>query len=155
MKRLTSRVIDFFHRQSYVIASTVDEDGCPHSACKGIVEIRPDGTVYLLDLFRGTTHENLRRNPLMSITAVDEHRFEGYCLKGRATVVQKPDIDKKVLRAWEDRMTARITQRLLKNIHGDSGVYRHAEALLPAPEYLIIMDVEEVVSLAPHKSKEE
>ncbi|MFA4842614.1 MAG: hypothetical protein WC658_02110 [Candidatus Omnitrophota bacterium] len=43
--------------------------------------------VYLFDLYHGQTYNNLKKNSGASITAVDEHRFKGYCLKGRAKLM--------------------------------------------------------------------
>ena len=58
------------------------------------------------------------------------------------------------LKAWEKRITSRITRRLIKNIRGEKGHPHHPEALLPKPAYLIIMDVEEIVDLTPHKMRQ-
>lgn len=154
MKRLTDGVIQFFHNQGFVIVSTLDADGSPHSACKGIVKINRTGRIYLLDLYRGRTYENLKRNPSISITAVDEHKFVGYCLKGKAKVIPEVNFRSEVIMTWEDRITSRITRRVLKNIREEKGHPRHPEALLPRPQYLIIMDVEEIIDLTPHHLKQ-
>ena len=79
--RLSEEIIQFFQRQGFVIVSTIDKDGSPHSACKGIVKITSDGRIYLLDLYKARTHENLRRTAHISITGVDEHRFKGLLSK--------------------------------------------------------------------------
>ena len=69
--------------------------------------------------------------------------------------MKQSDINSKLVRAWEDRITSRLTKRLLRNIHEEKGHPRHPEALLPKPEYLIVMEVEEIVDLTPHHLKEE
>lgn len=125
-----------------------------HNACKGIVNIYKDGKVYLLDLYSGRTYENLRRNSNISITAVDEHRFKGYCLKGKAKIIQSDKIKSQIIKAWEEKIASRLTQRLLKNIHEGKGHPRHPEVLLPKPEYMIIMEVKEIIDLAPQHLKE-
>lgn len=150
MKRLADEVMHFFQNQGCVVVSTVDKNGLPHSACKGIVKISRNGRIYLLDLYRAQTHQNLNHNPCISITAFDEHKFTGYCLKGKARMLMPGKLSQQIIRAWEARIASRITQRLLKNIREEKGHPRHPEALLPKPEYLIVMDVEEVVNLTPH-----
>ncbi len=80
MKRLNEEMVRFFHNQPYTIVTTIDKKGYPHNSCKGIVNIVAKGQVCLLDLYRQRTYENLKQNPHISITAVDEHRFIGYCL---------------------------------------------------------------------------
>lgn len=155
MKRLTDDIIQFFHNQNFVVVSTLDKDGNPHNACKGIVKMNRSGRVYLLDLYRQRTYQNLRQNPHISITAVDEHRFTGYCLKGRARLMPEKKLRSHIMRAWEERITSRITHRILKNLREEKGHPKHPEALLPKPQYLIIMDVDEVVNLTPHHLKAE
>lgn len=154
MRPLNDEIVHFFQNQGAVIVSTIDKNGCPSSACKGIVEINREGHVYLLDLYQGKTRANLERDPHISITAIDEHKFIGYCLKGRARIVTQEEIKPQLAKAWEDRITSRLTQRLLKNLRGEKGHSQHPEALLPEPEYLIEIDVEEIVDLTPHRMKE-
>ncbi|MFQ5888031.1 MAG: pyridoxamine 5'-phosphate oxidase family protein [Candidatus Hydrothermarchaeales archaeon] len=154
MKRLTDEIIGFFQNQAFVIVSTVDKNGSLHNSCKGIVKINSSGSIYLLDLYKGRAFENLERNPHISITAVDEHSFIGFCLKGKAKIIAGKELKSQIIKAWEDRITSRITRRVIKNIQGEKGHSRHPEALLPKPEYLIVMDVEETVSLIPQHIKQ-
>ena len=153
MKRLSNEIVQFFQNQGYVIVSTLDINGIPHNSCKGIVEIKQDGRVYLLDLYKSATFNNLKRNPRISITAVDEHKFRGYCLKGRAKIIPVEKLKPEILRSWEDKISSRITRRLLKNIREEKGHPRHPEALMPKPKYMVVMTVKEVVDLTPHHLK--
>jgi len=152
--RLTNDIIHFLHNQGFVIVSTIDSRGFVHNACKGIVKINPDGRIYLLDLYRAKTHANLKSNPHISITAIDEHKFIGYCLQGKARILPQGKLQPEIIKAWEDRITSRLTQRLLKNIREEKGHSRHPEVLLPEPQYLIVMKVEEVIDLTPRHLKE-
>ena len=153
MIKLPREIISFFQGQGCVIVSTIDRDGFPHNSCKGIVKINYDGSVYLLDLYRRKTYGNLKANPHMSITAVDEHKFKGYCLKGKAEIMATGKIGKDLLEAWEERVTGRITRRLLKNIREEKGHSRHPEVLLPKPEYMIAVAVEEIIDFTPQHLK--
>lgn len=153
MKRLTDDIIHFFHKENFVIVSTIDNNGRPHSSCKGIVEIDENNKIYLLDLYKKRTYNNLKRNSGIAITAVDEHKFKGYCLKGKAKVEEMGSFKEHTLKAWEKRIITRISQRVIKNMQGEKGHTKHPEALLPEPEYLIVMEVEEIVDLTPHKLK--
>ncbi len=154
MKRLPEEIVRFFDRQNYVIVSTVDRDGFPHNSCKGLVRIA-GARLYLLDLYRGTTLANLRRNRRLSVTAVDEHRFSGYCLKGKGKIVKAESLSPSLLSAWEKRINGRIAQRLLKNLRGEKGHRRHPEALLPNPVYVMEMDVIKVIDLTPGHIRDE
>ena len=150
MKRLSDEIIHFFVNQSFVIVSTVDKRGMPHNACKGIVKIQKNGKVFLIDLYMGNTFKNLKANPQINITAVHEHKFKGYCLKGRAKIVFPDKFNDDLIKAWDERITSRLTQRVIKNIHEEQGHSRHPEALLPVPQYMIAVDIQEIIDLTPH-----
>ena len=135
------------------IVSTIDKKGLPHNACKGIVDITKDGHVYLLDLYKAMTFVNLKQNPHISITGVNEHKFTGYCLKGRAKIMKDGKLSQRLIKAWDKRIASRITKRLLKEIGGERGHRHHTEALLPTPKYLIEMEVLEIIDLTPQHIK--
>ena len=153
--KIPDNVANFFYTQGFVIVSTIDSKGYPHASCKDIVEINKElGKVFILDLYRGKTHEDLRSNPHINITAVDEHKFVGFSLKGKAHAFAEKELSQELIEAWDTRITSRLTQRLLKNIHEEKGHTKHPEALLPKPEYLIEIDVEEIIDLTPHHIKQ-
>jgi len=150
MKKVPEDVIWFFEKQDYVIVATVDSKGGPHCACKGLLKISPEGKFYLMDLFRGNTFRNLKNNPRMSITAVDEHQFKGYCLKGEAHIIPGDKIPASCLTAWRTKITGRTTSRIIRNIRGESGHSGHPEHLLPDPKYIIVMELDEICNLASY-----
>ena len=86
----------------------------------------------------------------MSITAVDVHQFKGYCLEGKAHIIPGDKIPTSCLTAWRTKITGRITSRIIRNIHGESGHSSHPEHLLPDPKYIIVMELEEIFNLAPY-----
>jgi general stress protein 26 len=155
MKQIDQEVVDFLRTQSFVIVSSIDQDGFPHNSCKAIGKIDLKGEIYLIDVYRGATSENIERNPLISISAVDEHKFIGYCLKGKARKMQNNPISQEIIKSWEDNITSRLAKRLLKNLAQDHGQKHHPEAALPEPKHLIVMEVERIVNLAPRHLKKE
>ncbi len=148
-KKLTEEVVAFFRNQDFVIVSTIGKDGSIHNSCKGIVRISRDGRIYLMDLYLRGTFLNLKDNSNMSISAVDGHKFEGFCLKGKANAVAVNKLSSPIVKIWEDKITSRITNRIIRNLKGDKGHDSHPEQLLPKPEYMIVMDVHEIVNLTP------
>jgi general stress protein 26 len=154
MKDLSQGIVNFLERQGYVIVSSIDSGGAIHCSAKGIGAIEKTGKVYLIDLYLARTFENLKRNPAVSITAVDEHQFIGYTLKGTAKIVARKDIEALLLSQWDDKVTRRISRRLIKNVKEDRKSLHHPESRFPHPQYLIEMDVAEIVDLAPPHLKE-
>jgi general stress protein 26 len=149
MKKLRQEIISFFKSQSFVIVSTIDKNGAIHNSAKGIITLSPNGRVYLLDVYSRKTRDNLKYNSRISITAIDEHKFKGYCLKGKASVLEHAKFSPQVLKAWDEKITSRITRRLLRNISGEKDHSKHPEAHLPKPAYMIVMIVEDIVDLTP------
>ena len=149
LKPLKEEVVHFFQNQGFAIVSTVTKQGRLHSSCKGIIQINRTGFVYLLDLYKQRTYANLKHNQHISITGVDEHKFRGYCLQGRAKIVDSHRLKPHILKAWEEKVTSRIATRVLKNIHGEKGHAKHPEVMLPQPEYLIVMKVAQCIDLTP------
>lgn len=149
MKKIPENILHFFQSQGYVIVSTVDKSGLVHGACKGIVKIERVGQIYLLDLYQGRTCANLKINPVISVIAVNEHKFSGYCLKGRAKIISAGQVTRELIREWEAKISGRIAYRILKNIREEKGHPRHPESRLPKPQYMIAMEVEEIVDLTP------
>lgn len=150
MKPISAVIIDFLRAQDFVIVSSIDKNGFPHSSCKGIVKINSDGEIYLIDVYHGVTGENIEHNTHISISAVDEHKFTGYCLKGKARKMPDDFISQDLIKNWEDNITSRLTKRLLRNLVQDQGQRHHPEASLPQPKHIIILVVEEVVDLSPY-----
>jgi uncharacterized pyridoxamine 5'-phosphate oxidase family protein len=153
MKKLDDNIVSFFQSQGFVIVSTIDQDGGVHNSCKGIVKIASSGQVYLLDLYKAKTFQNLKNNSNVSITAVDEHKFLGYCLKGKAKIVETASLKSDILTLWDDKITERATKRVIKNIHEDKGSSKHPEILLPKPEYLILVETKEIINLTPGRMR--
>jgi hypothetical protein len=87
------------------------------------------------------------------VTAIDEHKFKGYCLQGTAQLIRESEFSPEIHKKWEARITSRITERLLKNIGGSKGHPRHPEALLPSPKYIIAVQIDKVVDLTPQHLK--
>jgi uncharacterized pyridoxamine 5'-phosphate oxidase family protein len=147
--KLHEDIVSFFKNQGFVIISTIDPKGYIHNAAKGIVGIESEGKIYLIDLYKATTFNNLKKNPTASITAIDERQFIGYTLKGKAKIVEREKIEEHIIKGWEDKVIQRISQRVIRDVKADRKIDHHPEAKFPSPQYLIEVDVEEVVDLAP------
>ncbi|MBP7088264.1 MAG: pyridoxamine 5'-phosphate oxidase family protein [Candidatus Omnitrophica bacterium] len=154
MVKLSKEIATFLTHQGFVIVSTIDPKGYIHCSAKGIVEAKEDGRVYIMDLYRSKTFSNLKNNPLVSITAVNEHEFIGYTIKGRTKIIEKAKISKDLLESWHKKVVSRASTRLIKNIRRDRGSSTHPEARFPDPQYLIEIDAEEIVDLSPAHLKQ-
>jgi len=153
MKNLSKEVIYVFEKQGFVIVSTLDSNGGIHCAAKGIVGMEEEGKVYVIDLYKNKTFNNLKKNPTVSITAVDEETFTGYTLKGKAKIVDRKEIKSHIIESWENKVVQRVSKRVIGDIKKETKSLHHPEAIFPPPEYLIEVDVESVVDLTPQHLK--
>jgi len=149
MKKIPAEIIDFLRAQGFVVISSIDKNGFPHSSCKDMIRIDPIGKIFLMDVYHGSTCENIKRNPQISISAVDEHKFMGYCLKGRGQILSDNNMSQEIVKIWEDNITSRLAKRLLRNLNEDKSRGHHPEASLPHPKHIIAVEVEEIVDLTP------
>lgn len=149
MKTLSGDLINFLEKQSFSIVSTLDAKGSIHCAAKGIVGIDKKGKIFLIDLYKAETFKNLQKNPTISITSIDEHLFMGYTIKGKAKIVDRNKIKNHIIQAWEERLIGRISKRLIKSVKDYKKSGHHPEAKFPHPEYLIEVEVDDVVDLTP------
>ncbi len=146
---IPQNIANFLGKQGFAIVSTLDPQGSIHCSAKGFVGLDEEGRLFFIDLYRAHTLNNLKKNKNISATCVNEHEFRGYTLKGTAKIVKREDIKDKVIKEWEQRVVNRISKRVIKNIQNDKKSSNQPEAKFPQPEYLIEMDVEEIVDLAP------
>ncbi|HOD11687.1 MAG TPA: pyridoxamine 5'-phosphate oxidase family protein [Candidatus Omnitrophota bacterium] len=148
--RIDKEIINFFESQDSVIVSTLDEKGCIHCSIKGIISAESPDNLFLIDLYLYRTFRNLKRNPMISITAFDDHLFKGYTLQGQAEIITRDQLHEKIFEEWEKRVVHRISKRIARSVQAGFKSRKHHEAHLPLhPKYLIKVNVENVVDLAP------
>lgn len=152
--KISDDAVHFLKNQSTVIVSTLTEKGEIHCSAKGIVGVVAEGKVFVIDLYRNRTYRNIKANPTVSITAINEHKFIGYTLQGKAKIVARKDIEEHIVKAWENKIIERISSRIIRSVQSGVKSQSHFEAELPhKPKYLIEIDVENIIDLSPPRRK--
>lgn len=153
--KIDKDIIHFFEKQDMVIVSTIDAQGRIHCSVKGIISTDSDEKILLVDLYLYCTFRNLKKNPTISITAIDEHLFKGYTLQGEAEIIERDRMHESIFEEWERRVVVRISKRITRSVKAGMKSSHHHEAQLPLhPKYLISITVKNVVDLAPpHREK--
>ncbi len=148
--KISEEIVNFFEQQDGVMVATIDPRGRIHASIKGIVGVEDSDKFYLVDLYLYRTFCNLKKKPIISLIAVDGHRFKGYCLQGRAKIIPREKIDKVILEEWDKRVLQRISKRISKSVRTGQKSKKQYEAHLPVhPKYLIEVHVHSVINLAP------
>ena len=142
---IPQEIRDFIKEFSYGFLGTSDGEGKPNISIKGIVDIDTD-KVYFFDLFRAKTRKNLELNPRISFFVIDLDNFIGYQLKGKARIIDGGELFERYLRIWEKKRRDLIISKILQDLKNERVSKGHDIHLLK-PEYLIIMEVEEIYDL--------
>jgi len=154
MKEIPQGARQILEKQHFLIVSSVDKDGSIDTSAKGILEANPKGRILLLDLYKGRTYNNVKRNPNVTLTMVDENRFRGFSVKGKARIVKEGTLPKNKLELWHDKVSKRIARRLIKQVKDDlPGGEKIPEASFPMPKYIIEVKVDSIIDLAPGRKK--
>jgi len=146
--QIPAEVLSFFKKEKSIAVASIDSRGKIHCSIKGLIEVKPSGEFYILDLYKATTYQNIRNNPNITIFAVDQVRYKGYALQGVAEVVNIKDSDKDIHEKWNKNVAERIAQRLVKNVQKGAGVYSHPESAFGKPLYLFLFRTEKIIDLA-------
>ncbi len=147
----SEKVTNFFKSRKVVLVMTLDEGGTIHSAVKGVLEVDPkEGKILLVDLYSGVTLRNLKNNPTVNITAIDEQRFEGYALQGTASITHQDKIHEDFIHKWQEHITKRISDRIVASVQSGRKSKKIFEAhLAMKPQYMIEVKADTVVDLSP------
>lgn len=153
--KIDKDILSFFEKQDSVIVSTIDPEGRIHCAAKGIVSATEEDKIFLIDLYLHNTFQNLQKNPIISVTAIDEHLFKGYTLQGEAEIIPRDKMHERIFEDWERRVVERISKRIAKSVGAGVGSRVHHEAHLPVhPKYLIKVAVKNIIDLTPPHREE-
>ncbi|MBN1354280.1 MAG: pyridoxamine 5'-phosphate oxidase family protein [Candidatus Omnitrophica bacterium] len=142
----------FLERQHFVIVSSLGERGSIRTAAKDIVEIGTNGKILLLDLYKEGTYRNIKRSPHITLTAIDERKFKGYSLVGKARIVKEDVVSARLMKLWHQKLAKRIAKRLIRHVKEEVSEHETIpEAKFPFPKYLIEVSVDNIINLAPDR----
>jgi len=153
--KIPDQVKSFLEKQHFAIISSIEANNRLHTSAKGIIDINPKGKIFVLDLYKGQTYKNIKKNPNVALTVIDDHNYTGYSIQGKAKITKENTISDKKMKVWHDNLAKRIARRVIRHVKNEvSGHEGIPEARFPIPKHLIEIDVEKIVDLAPHKVKQ-
>ena len=86
MTKIPQEIQEFIKGKMGWVA-TASADGIPNATPKGSVRVIDDQHLVFADLFSVKTRANLKENPKVAVTVVDEKSYKGYQLKGSAELL--------------------------------------------------------------------
>ena len=109
---ISDALLNILEKREFVSIATVSPGGQPNSVPKFF--FRAKGSfLYLIDHVMGRTVENLRTNPLCSISFMDLNTLEGYRFNGKARLISGGKSFDAILKEWKDRLIKLSTDRVI------------------------------------------
>lgn len=130
--------------------ASCDENGHPNSASKMLVDIARPNKVFYLDHKFTTTYNNLKNNPHLSISFMDDVNFTGYRLSGKGKILHSGKEFKAASKQWEKRLIRYEADRMLRRITGHHSA-REAENALPADFVIVLFIAENGAVIKPDR----
>ena len=151
--KITEEMERLLLKQNVVVVATVSPGGVPNLSLKGVVRVEPEGYIYFLDLYQGKTRSNLIKNPTIALTVFSVREFKGYQFKGSAVLIDSGPLYDEIVAAWKTKKINIIGSRIIKNVHKGFS-HGRSETALPAPRYLVRVEVKKVYSLVPRSLRD-
>ena len=129
----------FMERQKDLKAVNVascDDRGKPNSASKMLVEVKSPHQILFLDYKFTQTYSNMKRNPQLSVSFLDDDSFTGYRLTGVGEYLETGREYEAAKKSWEKRLIAYEADRIIKRIQG---LYSTREAENSLPQDFVIV----------------
>ena len=117
--------------------ATADKEGRPNSAPKLLLKI--DGRlVYFIDYSIGKTVENLKVNPVVSMSFVEATSLLGYRLNGTVEIIDKGKVYDECLKELREKEIRLSAERIVKGVQASKP---HKDFELGIPERFLVYKV--------------
>jgi predicted pyridoxine 5'-phosphate oxidase superfamily flavin-nucleotide-binding protein len=112
---LLKTFLPFLSRGKFINVATCNLERMPNVAPKLIAKAAKN-FVFVIDYVLGTTFANLRENPRISLSFIDDRTLTGYQLNGTATVLEKGDEFDELAEEFQQIKTNFTVERILYNV---------------------------------------
>jgi predicted pyridoxine 5'-phosphate oxidase superfamily flavin-nucleotide-binding protein len=104
----------------FISFSTSDLKGNPNSAYKLLIKIEGD-YLYLFDYPAWKTWKNLKQNPKVSMTLLDERQLKCYKIAGTVEIIEEGAVHENMREAIDKKRTDITTKHIIEAVRGDAG----------------------------------
>ena len=115
MPKIADKIAELLEKREFVSIATADRSGQPNSAPKFFLRAK-GAHLYLIDHVMGQTVLNIRQNPLVSVSFMDQDALEGYRMNGTATVIESGKIYNAMLKEWNERIIKLSAERVIEAV---------------------------------------
>ena len=149
---ITEEVRELLKNKGFVSIGTIDANGYPCVVPKFLITINND-FIYLADYIIGSTFENIKVNPKISLSAVNENTLVRYQINGTAEIINKGlEYDKLTNELRKKELNFTI-ERVVKGIQREEK-HQNFEIAFPERFVVIRIKVKEIVKITPNAKLE-
>ena len=112
--------------------------GKPNSAPKMLVDIERLNKIYFLDYKHTHSYANLRENPEISVSFMNDAAFTGYRLNGTAQILESGSEYEEAKSRWEKRLISYEADRIIQRVRG---LYSTKESENSLPKDFVIIKI--------------
>lgn len=113
IKKIKERAIELLKQREFVSLGTADKKGIPNAAPKLLLKINED-FVYLIDYTMARTVDNLKENPIASLSFMDIDDLVGYRLGGSVRLIEKGKEFNRILEELSNKLIALSAKRVIE-----------------------------------------
>lgn len=148
MPKITEKIRELLEKRKFISVGTATRNGQPNSAPKLFFRARGD-YVYLIDHVMGRTIANLKENPLVSISFMEQDALEGYRLNGTAKVIERGKSYNAMLKEWGQRVVKLSADRILEALRTGTK-HHHFEVEISEKFAILKIKVNSVIKIGRH-----
>ena len=142
---LNKYLIGLLENREFISVATCDFKGRPNAAPKFLLKVQGD-IIYMVDYIIGTTCENLRMNPYVSLSFLDSVTLKGYQINGKVGILEKGRLFNKLYKEMMDKEIRLTTKHIIEDIRG-KGKHDSFEVVITERFVILEVKVNEVVEI--------
>ena len=145
---LSKELIGLMEKKEFVSVATCDFKGRPNAAPKFVLKVESD-RAYLVDYTIGTSWKNLKVNPRISMSLIDERTLKGYQINGSVHIIKKGKLYDKMRDEMTNKEVRLTTQRIIDEVRGHP-THETFEVLISEKFVIFEVRIDEVVEMDIH-----
>lgn len=134
---MTAKIKEFLKAREFISVATCDFSGRPNAAPKFVLKVEHN-CVYLIDYSLSRTWENLKINPVVSLSFMDTDSLKGYQVNGPVEIIDKGPQFKEMLEELRAREINLSVKRIIEGVHRQKA---HGTFELEIPERFVVFKV--------------
>ncbi|MFA5038562.1 MAG: pyridoxamine 5'-phosphate oxidase family protein [Candidatus Omnitrophota bacterium] len=138
--------LPFISKGKFVNAATCNQERMPNVAPKLIAKVE-NNIIYLVDYVMGATFINLKTNPRVSLSFVDDRSLTGYQLNGTVKVLESGEEFDALSEEFQQIKTSFTVERILYHVRSGG---KSSDSHIEMPEKFVILKVKvfEIVEIS-------